>query len=50
VVVGAVDFLGGAIHWGSTGSSVPPGCDQGHSLQIEVMIDLIIQPVIDVAS
>ena len=43
--MGAVDFLGGTIHWSSTCSSVPPGCDQGHSLQIEVMIDLMKQPV-----
>ena len=35
--MGAVDFLGGTIHWGSTCSSIPPGCDQSPSFQIKVI-------------
>ena len=34
-----MDFLGGTIHWGSTCSSIPPGCDQSPSFQIKVITD-----------
>lgn len=40
MVIFAVDLLGWAFHWGGTCNGVPPDCDQGHAIQVQVKQNL----------